>query len=419
MPVTRLQTVVMEEQMAQLLQMMKNINVNMEEQNRKMEGKIEGVLREQEKNRQEDLKEIKNGVEQCVLEVKDEMKKEIDVIKLEVGDVKNQIEQSALRVKNEIKNEVDKAKHEVDEVKQEINEMKKEVDVIKQKVENSVSEFKENVETKILEIEKKFDGRLLKEMKHLKVSGISEPSTSTNLRLKTPTFDGNVPWSTYRRQFEAAANINGWTLEEKATALMIALRGDTLNILQTIPANVEPSYDNLVSRLEMRYGDSHLQQVYHAQLKNRHQKYGETLQEFEADISRLVRMAYPNAPDSFLEQLAVESFTYGVDDVELQRDLRLGHAKTLNEALARALEFEAVKQASKSHHGRVRLLEEQQQNTEKLENLEDVIQRVVTKITNEREIKRQKWLRCWDCGELGHVRSRCPRTRAIRQEQEN
>ncbi|KAK4871565.1 hypothetical protein RN001_015689 [Aquatica leii] len=58
----------------------------------------------------------------------------------------------------------------------------------------------------------------------------------------------------------------------------------------------------------MRYGDAHLQQVYQAQIKSRVQKAAESLQEFEADIARLTRLAYPTAPDTFLEQLAIQTF---------------------------------------------------------------------------------------------------------------
>lgn len=124
---------------------------------------------------------------------------------------------------------------------------------------------------------------------------------------------------------------------------MNALHGDALNILQTIPSDTEPNYNNLVLRLDMRYGNARLQQVYHAQLKNRCQEKGQTLQEFQAEIERF-NMAHPCAPNTVLEQLAVKSFKVGVIDVALQQNLRLSHPKTLDEMLAQALEFEAVKQ---------------------------------------------------------------------------
>lgn len=58
-----------------------------------------------------------------------------------------------------------------------------------------------------------------------------------------------------------------WITEKKTwSALIITLRGDAFNIIQTILSDAKPNYNDLVSRLEMRYSDAHLQQVYHAQL---------------------------------------------------------------------------------------------------------------------------------------------------------
>lgn len=57
------------------------------------------------------------------------------------------------------------------------------------------------------------------------------------------------------------------------------------------------------------------------------------LQEYEADIVRLVRLAYPSTPDNFLEQLAVDSFIDRVLDAETHRALRRSHPKTLDDAL--------------------------------------------------------------------------------------
>lgn len=75
-----------------------------------------------------------------------------------------------------------------------------------------------------------------------------------------------VMLSTYRRQFEAAADINWRTRERKTTALMITLRRDALNILQTISAGADPNYIDLVTLLKMVYCDTRFQQVYYTQL---------------------------------------------------------------------------------------------------------------------------------------------------------
>ncbi|KAJ8950957.1 hypothetical protein NQ318_008398 [Aromia moschata] len=72
----------------------------------------------------------------------------------------------------------------------------------------------------------------------------------------------------------------------------------------------------------MRYGQSHLEHVYHSQLKNRCQKNNESLQEFEADIAWLVRLAYSSTVGNLatllngMERLAVQAFLDGLRDTE-------------------------------------------------------------------------------------------------------
>ncbi|KAJ8938811.1 hypothetical protein NQ318_006432 [Aromia moschata] len=179
----------------------------------------------------------------------------------------------------------------------------------------------------------------------------------SKIRMKPPQFDGKSSWVNYLRQFEAAAKANGWSLAEKATALTLALRGDATDILQTLSLEEQEDYHQLVRHLEMRYGQSHLEHVYHSQLKNRYQKSSESLQEFEADIARLVRLAYSSTPENVMERLAVQAFLDGLRDTETRQALTLARPSKLVDALARALEFEAAKQSCRGQ-AKVRKMEE-------------------------------------------------------------
>ncbi|KAJ8934293.1 hypothetical protein NQ318_003160 [Aromia moschata] len=161
----------------------------------------------------------------------------------------------------------------------------------------------------------------------------------------------------FGHEFEPCARANGWSLAEKATALTLALRGDATDILQTLSLEEQDDYHQLVKHLEMRYGQSHLEHVYHSQLKNRCQKNNESLQEFEADIARLVRLAYSSTPENVMERLAVQAFLDGLRDTETRQALTLARPSKLVDALARALEFEAAKQSCRGQ-AKVRRMEE-------------------------------------------------------------
>uniref|UniRef100_A0A6P7GWT3 Uncharacterized protein LOC114343257 n=1 Tax=Diabrotica virgifera virgifera TaxID=50390 RepID=A0A6P7GWT3_DIAVI len=87
---------------------------------------------------------------------------------------------------------------------------------------------------------------------------IVEGSVS-HAHVKVPNFDGKSSWNNYMKQFESAAIANGWSEKEKAVNLTIALRGDALDVLQTIAVKETDNFEQLKKRLNMRYGHEHLE----------------------------------------------------------------------------------------------------------------------------------------------------------------
>uniref|UniRef100_A0A8D8RZF5 Uncharacterized protein n=1 Tax=Cacopsylla melanoneura TaxID=428564 RepID=A0A8D8RZF5_9HEMI len=110
--------------------------------------------------------------------------------------------------------------------------------------------------------------------------------------MRVPEFDGNSSWPVFKRQFVTACDFNNWTSKERATALVLALRGSAAELLQTISVDQQMDFNSLVNAIELRYGDGHLQQVYRIQLRNRVQRVNESLQELQADVERLAHLAY-------------------------------------------------------------------------------------------------------------------------------
>ncbi|KAJ8952229.1 hypothetical protein NQ317_010047 [Molorchus minor] len=98
------------------------------------------------------------------------------------------------------------------------------------------------------------------------------------------------------RQFQLQKYLNTWTRSEKATAQTLALRGDAIDILQTLSPTQREDYLQLVKHLEMRYGETYLEH------------------EFKADIARLVRLVYLATPEKVMESLAVQAFLDGLRD---------------------------------------------------------------------------------------------------------
>ncbi|KAJ8957421.1 hypothetical protein NQ318_004901 [Aromia moschata] len=254
----------------------------------------------------------------------------------------------------------------IDQVGIKVNRIEKVVAENKEEIERKLEDTRRQVQREILE---KING--LEHQLHrtsiadsgdcstspatpLQHSSLMHTERSVHKMLKPPTYDGQSSWSMYRRQFEAAAKANGWTPQEMATSLVISLRGQALEILQSIPEEQQNDYDRIIGALEIRYGHKYLRQVYQSQIKSRQQRSNESLQEYEADIERLIHLAYPQAPKEFLEQIGIQTFIDGLVDTEMQQALRLGRHTTISDALIAALEFKAAKEASRSYKHLVR-----------------------------------------------------------------
>ncbi|KAJ8911002.1 hypothetical protein NQ315_011267 [Exocentrus adspersus] len=420
----------MEDPMKQLMEMLSAMKASQEQ------------MKEEMKRGQEEMKEdMKRGQE----EMKEDMKRGQEEMKSSQEELKQDIKKSqedTKRSQEEMKEDLKRGQEEMKQkLEDKLQEMKTTIEDSNTKLENKLKEFEEVVEEEITQVKeevKAIEGELShmkedakadkKEMnkkmedletkfRQLSTTGVikTEGTVTTPSKVKVPTYDGKVSWNTYLRQFEAV--VRNWREEDKATSLIAALRGEALEVLRTIP-EASLNYAVLTSALERRYGDAHLQHVYQAQLRSRRQRFEETLQQYEADISRMVNLAYPTAPAEVIEQLSVSSFIEGLRDPEIGQLVRLSRHKTISEALAQALEIEAAKQASRGTSKIRQVKTYQYQDRERKvqrpsKNLVDSIKDVLEKFTDgqnseDSTTNKRRPIRCWTCGVEGHVRSRCP-----------
>jgi hypothetical protein len=168
---------------------------------------------------------------------------------------------------------------------------------------------------------------------------------------KPATYDGRSDWQDYFVQFEMVAELNRWGEKTKALELATNLRGAAQGILSDLRPEHRMSYRHLISALQARFEPTNQSELYRTQIKNRLRKKDEALTELAQDIKRLVRLAYPDAPNAVREQLARDCFIDALNDSELEWAVFQGKAYTVEEAVRVGLEYEAFQAGHKRRIG--------------------------------------------------------------------
>lgn len=86
-------------------------------------------------------------------------------------------------------------------------------------------------------------------------------------------------------------------------------------------------------------------------MKDLVQSSAENLQQRALEVKKLFRKAYQSAP-ALIDGNLVQAFVDGIRELEVIAAVKLGHHEALKDALAHALEVEAVSQDHRTHRVR-------------------------------------------------------------------
>ncbi|KAJ8911711.1 hypothetical protein NQ315_013173 [Exocentrus adspersus] len=177
--------------------------------------------------------------------------------------------------------------------------------------------------------------------------------------------------------------------EDKATSLITALRGEALEVLQTIP-EASPNYATLTSALERRPSNN---------TKPIYQEW----------------LTWPiqRAPAEVID------FIEGLRDPEIGQLVMLSRHKTISKALAHALEIEAVEEASRVAINPYQHRDKKTKITDG--NLIDSLLELWQQFKKRQDLGsftlngERKPICCWTCGAEGHVIRRCPQNGSLQK----
>ena len=131
-----------------------------------------------------------------------------------------------------------------------------------------------------------------------------------------------------------------WSLELKRKYLGVSLRGAAQTVLYDFNAECK-TYEELVKFLRSRFQPDEQEALYKVQLRNRRRLPGESLNDLAQAIRQLTQNAYPKAPVEWRETVAKDQFIETLSERQLRHQVYSMFPKTLNDALATAVQLEA------------------------------------------------------------------------------
>jgi hypothetical protein len=179
-------------------------------------------------------------------------------------------------------------------------------------------------------------------------TGLSRPISpsveggSVKIKTRPAPFDGRTSWVGYKAQFDLIADLNGWTLTDRAQYLAASLAGPALTILTNLPVSERLSYAHLTEALNTRFNEGRSAELARVRLDNRKQLPNEKLALYASEVENLTQLAYPTAGGEARDVLTRERFLKGLHSSELRKQIKLSRAVTFPEMLGTAIELEAV-----------------------------------------------------------------------------
>ena len=161
--------------------------------------------------------------------------------------------------------------------------------------------------------------------------------------IKPKEFSGETSFETFMVSFANAAKFNRWDAEEKLADLRASLTGIAAQLLW---GTDDLTYDQLVKKLEDRFGTVGMEERFQAELQCRRRRPGEPIRELAQDIRRLMSLAFPGEDDTGLGQhILKDYFVSALDDPVLQMEVRKNEPRTFEKAVRLALRYEITKAA--------------------------------------------------------------------------
>ncbi|RXN35115.1 Retrovirus-related Pol poly from transposon [Labeo rohita] len=162
---------------------------------------------------------------------------------------------------------------------------------------------------------------------------------------KLPRYSGLTPLEPYHAQVDLATLHDGWSCEETATRLALALEGPALQVLIDLSPEEQGDLQALTATLNRRFGQRTSAEQSIEELTNQRWREGESVGAFAADIRVCAQKDYLTFPAAAREELSLHAFLWGLPPELLRQHVCLLSPRDLSEAPREAERAEEVLQA--------------------------------------------------------------------------
>ena len=140
--------------------------------------------------------------------------------------------------------------------------------------------------------------------------------TSCDIKPKLPTFSGGENlWEPFLMQLVLLSKSYGWSDAEFRCQLTLALKGDALLHVSSLPLQIRESTTDLLHCISQGFGQCPFPEIHRSNLYNMCQLPTESLQQYSARVNQLMTKAYPGMQcTSVYDSLSVEHFLRGLTD---------------------------------------------------------------------------------------------------------
>ncbi len=163
-------------------------------------------------------------------------------------------------------------------------------------------------------------------------------SGPVQVNVELPRYDRSVPPEPFFAQVHLAAWRTGWSKEDSAAQLALALDGPALQVLLVLTPAEQKDYDILTGALEQQFEVRQRAEQRREQLVGKRRKEEENLGALATDVRR----GYPQCVAAAEEELSLHAFLEAQLPEKRRQHINLSSPRTLPQALAEAERVESV-----------------------------------------------------------------------------